>query len=347
MAKNPGTTPEEGSEFNKIDLTAFEDFSFGTQWTEATGPSKEGGADRRREGSPPRRDRRPPRRFPPRDQDSPRSDRRPRSSEGRSGDRRPDRRGQRRGSDRDHPRRHFRDHQPYVSDVFEVAFYPEEHGFNALVKAMRASCRTYELFEIARLILEKPERCVVVFRRIAGEDDKRPKVAVSLPDGMPFQTEEDAIKHVLNHYLESFFDIEEIEVDPPKGSFQVVHRCPVTKELLGPPNYHRYSHIVEQHHAAKVSHIPFERYRSSLEATREEEDIQAWLEKMKKTVRYTSKSDLSEESGTFDSPEEARSFVLRTARAKLVKLADGARIEARGVQKFPGTEAGARHGRRP
>jgi hypothetical protein len=204
---------------------------------------------------------------------------------------------------------------------------------------MRTSCRTYELFEIARLILEKLERCVVVLRRIAGEDNRRPKVAISIPDGMPFETEDEAVKHVLSNHLDKFFDIEKIEVDPPKGSFQVVHRCPVTKELLGPPNYHRYSHIVEQHHAMKVPHIPFERYRSSLESTREEEDIQAWLEKMKKTIRYTSKADLAEETGTFDSPEEARSFVLRTARAKVVKLADSARIEAREIQKFPGTEA--------
>ncbi len=49
MEKNPGN-PEEGSEFNKIDLTAFEDFSFGTEWTEATGPSKGGDTDRRRGG---------------------------------------------------------------------------------------------------------------------------------------------------------------------------------------------------------------------------------------------------------------------------------------------------------
>ncbi|RKX36388.1 MAG: hypothetical protein DRP71_00365 [Verrucomicrobia bacterium] len=338
MAKNPDN-PEEGSEFNKIDLTAFEDFSFGTQWTEATGPSKGGDTDRRREGGPPRKDRRPPRRFPSRDQDGPRPDQPRRSFEAPHGDRRPDRRGPPRRPEGEYTRRSFRDHQPYVSDIFEVAFYPEEHGFNALVKAMRTSCRTYELFEIARLILGKPERCVVVFRRTAGEDNKHPKVAISIPDGMPFESEEEAVKHVLSNHLDRYFDIGEIEVDPPKGNFQVVHRCPVTKELLGPPNYHRYSHIVEQHHAMNVSHIPLERYRSSLVSSREEEDIQAWLEKMKSTVRYTSKPDLTEETGSFDSLEEARSFALRSARAKMVKLADGARIEARVIQKFPGTEA--------
>jgi len=341
MAKNPGD-PEEGSEFNKIDLAAFEDFNFGTQWTEASGPPKGGYTerrhDRRREDGSPRKDRRPPRRFSSQDPNGPRSERSPRSFEGRRDGPGPDRRGSPRRDGGPSGRRPHRDFQPYVSDHFEIAFYPEDHGFNALVKAMRTSCRTYELFEIARLILEKPERCIVVCRRIAGEDGGHPQVAISVPDGMPFETEEEAVKHVLNNHLDRFFDVEVVEGEPPKGNFQVVHRCPVTKEIIGPPNYHRYSHLVEQHHAMKVPHISLERYRTMLESSREQEDIQTWLEKMKKTVRYTPKADLGGESGSLGSPEEARIFLLRTARAKVVRLADAARIGAQEIQKFPGTE---------
>jgi hypothetical protein len=338
MAKNPGN-PEEGSEFNKIDLSAFEDFNFGTQWTEASGSPKGGDTDRRTKGGPLRKDRRPSRRFPPREPVESRSQRPPRSSEGRHDGSPPDHRRTSRRPGRQQPRRAFRDEQPYVSDIFEVRFYPEEHGFNALVKAMRASCRTYELFEIAHLILMKLERCLVVLRRIAAEDGEHPQVAISVPDGLPFETEEEAGQHVLDHHLSKYFDVEEIEVDPPKGNFQVIHRCPVTKEILGPPNYHRYSDIVEEHHAAKVSQIPLERYRSSLVSSREEVDIQTWLEKMKKTVRYIPKVDLGEDVGPFDSLGEARSFLLRTARGKIVKLADYARIGACELEEFPTMEA--------
>lgn len=220
-----------------------------------------------------------------------------------------------------------------------MGFYPEDHGFNALVKAMRTSCRTYELFEIARLIVGKTERCVAVFRRRPESEGDRTKLAISIPDGMPFGTEEDAIHHVIGHHLEKFFDVEEIEVDPPRGSFQMVHRCPFTKELLAPPNYHRYGSIVEQHHAAKVSRMSLERFKVSLETTREPEDIQAWLDKMKKTVRYTSKPEVSDESGVFNSQEEARIYLVRVARAKMVKLVDNARIDARVVEKYPDSEA--------
>ncbi|MEZ5276483.1 MAG: hypothetical protein R3F07_08900 [Opitutaceae bacterium] len=349
MEKNPGN-PEKGSEFNKIDLSALQDFSFGTEWSPATDPSEVGSTERRerrRESGPGAgRDRRPPRQFPPRDDQAGRSagprergDRFQRGGPGREGGPRPDRRGPPRDSGGHESRRPIRDYAPYESRTLEVAFYPEEHGFNALVKAMRNSCRTYELFEIARLILEKVERSVVVYRRHPLEDGSRPDLAVSVPDGLPFESEDEAIQHVLAHHMDKFFEIAEVETDPPKGNFQIVHRCPVTRELLGPPNYHRYAAIVEQHHAARASHIPLERYKGSLISSREPEDIQAWLDKMKKAIRYTSKPDLAEESGTFDSPEEARAYLLRVARAKMVKTAEATRIDAREVQKYPETEA--------
>ena len=35
-------------------------------------------------------------------------------------------------------------------------------------------------------------------------------------DNLPFDTEEEAINHYCEHYLENFFDVETVEVDPPK-----------------------------------------------------------------------------------------------------------------------------------
>ena len=38
---------------------------------------------------------------------------------------------------------------------------PEELPFRKLIKVMRSSCRTYDLFDIAKIILEKPERYIL------------------------------------------------------------------------------------------------------------------------------------------------------------------------------------------
>lgn len=381
-----------GENFNKIDLSAFEAFQFGTQWsTDKGGPGgagDSGGGERTRHGpggdsGPSRRDRRPPRRdderggpprreggpeqrsfdrSPPRDRPAPRPDdrgaagpggpgrfdrpRRFERSEGPRGDWQSRGDGPRGGGMRDQgPRRPAGPPRPYLSPVFEATFYPDDQGFNALVKAMRASCRTYELFEIARLILGKIERCVVVFKRRTTEAGQTPPLFISVPDGVPFETEDEAISHALEHNLASFFSTETVEVEPPKGSFQFVNRCPITKDLLGPPNYHRYAQILQHHYAARGIHLPFERYKASIEVVRDPEAVNAWLESMKKVTRYTYRGEIAGESGVFDNLEDARSFLLRTCRDRLVRQADTARVAAKVVEAAGRSEAAqAMHG---
>lgn len=180
---------------------------------------------------------------------------------------------------------------PYVSPYFDVTFYPEDVSFAALSKTIRASCRTFELFDIAKTVIGKNDRFVVVLERKpaakgAEPAEKRP-FYVSLPDGMPFESEDAAINHIMQHHVEKFFRAEQVEVDPPKGSFQVINRCGVTGELLGPPNYHLYSQICQQHHASRLSRMPFETFRNRIESVREQEVVDAWLEMMKKVTRYT------------------------------------------------------------
>lgn len=200
---------------------------------------------------------------------------------------------------------------PYISPHFGITFYPEDGSFKVLADAIRKSCRTFELFYIAKSVIEKNERFVAVVHRLAPaatrnapssasaapEDGARPtsqsepKPApffISVPDGIPFETEDAAISHVLEKHLGTFFDATEVEVDAPKGNFQVVNRCTVTGTLLAPPNYHLYSSILAQHHAANVR-MPLEAYKTKIETVRDPEVVAQWLEKMKRTTRYSVK----------------------------------------------------------
>ncbi|MGH8020199.1 MAG: hypothetical protein ACREIA_18360, partial [Opitutaceae bacterium] len=244
------------------------------------------------------------------------------------------------------PRRPPGPPRPYQSPDFEPTFYPDDHGFNALVKAMRASSRTYELFEIARLILGKLERCVVVFHRRAVEGGAaKALLFVSAPDGLPFPTEEEAIAHALDIGLTQFFDTETVEVEPPKGTFQFVNRCPITKDLLGPPNYHRYPQILQNHYSARGIQMPFERYKATIEVVRDEEVVKTWLESMKSATRYSYKGESPEGPAVFDNVDDARSFLLRACRDKIVRLAETVRVPAKVVEAAGRTEAGrAMHG---
>jgi hypothetical protein len=365
-------TPESPKDFNKIDLTQLHGFSFGTQWTQDKSggrgePRRDDSPRREGEGGEARRDRRNFKRpaGPGSDnaQAAPRAN--PAAPVGGGDPRRSDPRGGPRrdgpgGGDRFSRGPRFGSREgnapergPYISPFFNVTFYPEDVGFTALAKAIRTSCRTYELFEIARVIIGKNDRFVAVIQRKppetapqstpAGADGPSPApnnkltpLAISGPDGLPFESEDAAIAHVLGNHLPQFFDAAEVEVEPPKGNFQVVNKCSITGELLGPPNYHRYNQIVQQHFNARISRMPLEVYRTRIESIREPEAINQWLEKMKKTTRYTWKHSVEgEAAAVFDSLEEARNFVLSKARDKVVKTIDSARFHGKNLELLP------------
>ncbi len=326
------------ADFNKLDLSQLQGFSFGTQWTQdktsspqrsdrETGGERPRREDRREGGGPERRDRRGFRRPAgdapgggPGPGGAPGGPERREYSQDRGA--RPGPRGDFRGG----PRRDFRgggdqrgygrrepmERGPYESPYYSVTFYPEDTSFNTLVQTIRKSCRTIELFEIARTVVAKPDRFVVVLaHKSAGPSGEaapaaaqptaptaeptaraaKPVFHISVPDGMPFESDDAAVAHVLSKHLDKFFDTAEVEVEPPKGSFLVINRCGVTGELLGPPNYHRYNQIVQQHYAAKVAgRMPLEAFRSRIETVRDPEVVNQWLAKMKKVTRYSWKS---------------------------------------------------------
>lgn len=212
--------------------------------------------------------------------------------------------------------------------MLAVDFYPEEEPFKVLSQAIKTSCRTFELFEIARLILEKPDRWVCVARDPSHKEGEAATLWACVPDGLPFQSEEEALAHTFRHYMGEFFTVETVEVEAPSGSFQMVHKCGLTGELLGPPNYHRYQAICREHHAAKLSHVPYEKFEQRVESTREEEDIQAWLTKMKTQSRFISKENPEQ---SFDNQEDARLFLVTQAKEKLVRPAYSARFSGKAL----------------
>jgi hypothetical protein len=266
-----------------------------------------------------------------------------------------------------------RDQGPYISPLFNVTFYPDDTGFSALAKAIRSSCRTYELFEIARVIIGKNDRFIAVIQHKPAETAAAAKpapFAISVPDGVPFESEQAAINHVFEKHFGQFFDTAEVEIEAPKGNFQVVNRCSVTGELLGPPNYHRYNQIVQLHHAANIK-LPFEVYRGKIESVREPEVIAQWQEKMKKTVRYTWKVAVAAApvapaavaaaepvegadapvaepvvaaavevaaSVSFDSLEDARQYLLATVKDKVVRTVESLRFSGKNLETLPAGE---------
>lgn len=300
------TNEEPKKDFNKLDLTQLQSFSFGTEWTKEK-PQPGGGSQRRddrpRRGGPSddRRDRRGFKRSagpvpggggggaPGGGRDRRPSGGRP-EGQGR-GPGGPRGGGERRGGgDRRGGGRPMQQEGPYISPHFDATFYPEDVSFAALAKTIRSSARTFELFDIAKTVIGKNDRFVCVLERKPGkvkEGEAKKLFFVCLLDGLPFETEEAAMNHVVQKHLSRFFHVREEEGEPPKGSFQVINKCGVTGALLGPPNYHLYNQIVQLHHATHLPRMGFENFSSRIESVRDEEVVAEWLESMKKVTRYT------------------------------------------------------------
>ena len=216
-----------------------------------------------------------------------------------------------------------------------VDLYPQDEAFDALIKRLRSSARTYQLFDLAQLLLEKPERYIAVVSPIDLKGEEQAKLYYSVPGHLPFETQEEAISYVIKHHLDLFFKIEEIEIDPPKGSFLMVNRCTITGELLGPPNYHRYQEFLQQHYNTRINGMSFEQFSSKIESVKEQEQIDTWLESMKKGARYIVKETIGSDNESFETLESARQFLLKNHKDKVFGSGESIRFAGRDIERLP------------
>ncbi|MDE6576349.1 MAG: hypothetical protein K2L24_03060 [Opitutales bacterium] len=262
--------------------------------------------------------------------DTPRTERPPR----REGEFR-DRKFSKEGGFRGGPRR-FQERR-IVPPPFEVQFYQEDQSFDLLLEEMRKSGKTYELFTVAKLILQKPERFVVTIRRKPDAEGVIAPLYLSLLDDLPFESEREAMMYIVDHHVAEFFDIQEEEVEPPKGSFTCVHRCGITGQLLSAPNYHRYKTILRDHFNSKIHSMSFERFLTKIETTKDEADIQQWVESMRHKVTYTPKA--LDESITDLAPietlEGVRNYLLKYYRDRILRDVTTVRILGTACASLP------------
>lgn len=336
MAEKPAeNTPKPSKEV--LDLNSLSGLDFGPSWADgkSKGPERsynerKGGEGRRgksRAGAGSRDRRGAGGRSRPSDQ-SPRTGAVPTQAPAQSGS---GRGSQRSGDFRSKTQRPVRD---IFKPTVKVDLYPQDEAFEALVKRLRATVRTYQLFEIAHLLLEKPERFVVVVSNFPNKGAVAP-MFYSVPGHLPFDTEEAAVAYVLKHHLDTFFEIETIEVAPPKGSFQMVNRCGMTGELLGPPNYHRYQEFLQRHYNERIQGASYERFTAKIETVKEQEVIDAWLESMKQGHRYTLKDRVEGEPESFESLEAVKHFLLQHRKDKVVGSGETIRFAGRDIVRMP------------
>ena len=233
----------------------------------------------RNRGPRPAGDRPPPRGEKPgfRRDDQRGQDRGPRRSE------RPGGRGDARRDARDsrhEPRREWID----LPKDIQVTVHPEDKSLDALSAHIRSTGHAFSLFDIARAVLAGGERFGVRF--LCSNERSQPLYHVQA-DGSLFLNREEAARHILSSpALETWYRVEEIELEEPKGNFPSVAVCGFSGELLGPASHHSFQTAVIRLHRERFSHLPLEDYKRRIRTESDPELVQKWKDQQRKSQQW-------------------------------------------------------------
>lgn len=233
-------------------------------------PRRDRGEDRRgRPSGPP--DRRGPRPGGPGPERGPRPDRGPHPARG-------DARREFRPAPRPEP-------APLPELIVRIA--PEEKGAELLARQIKSTGRAFPLFDIARLVMQKPERYTLTFavKKNAEGEIAQPLFLCALDDTL-WLSEDEAVGHILDRHFETFYQADRTQAEPPKGVYTFVGQCGISGTILGPPNHHDYQNKLRELHESRFARMPFEVFKSRVRIVRDEEVVKKWVEEQSWRTEY-------------------------------------------------------------
>lgn len=211
----------------------------------------------------------------------------PRREGGPGGPRRDDRGGPRRDDRRDFRGGDRRETPPPLPEI-AVMVLPDEKGVESLARQIKMTGRAFPLFDIAHLIIQKPERYALRF-----SVKKNPEGQVILPlflcalDDTLWLSEDEAVAHILQKHFATFYQADKTATEPPKGVYTFVAQCGMSGVILGPPNYHDYQNQLRKLHAERFARMPFDMFKARVKIVRDEAVVKQWVEEQSWKIEYT------------------------------------------------------------
>ena len=160
-----------------------------------------------------------------------------------------------------------------------ASIIPDEKGVESLARQVKMTGRAFPLFDIAFLVIQKPERYSIRF-----VTKKNPQGQVAQPifhcalDETIWLSEAEAVDHVLQKHFGTFYQAEKSATEAPKGVYTFVGQCGLSGEILGPPNYHDYQTKLRKLHAERFARMPFDMFKSRVKIVRDEAVVKQWIE---------------------------------------------------------------------
>ena len=169
-----------------------------------------------------------------------------------------------------------------------VAFLPDEKGVEQLARQIKITGRAYPLFQIAQLVLQKPERYAVQLGvKKKGDGTVAQALFVCALDDSPWLSEDEAVAHVLKNHFATFYQIDRTATEPPKGTYTFVAQCGMSGVILGPPNYHDYQNQLRKLHTERFSRMPFDVFKARVKIVKDEAVVKKWIEEQSFKTEYS------------------------------------------------------------
>ncbi|MFN2541291.1 MAG: hypothetical protein ABR514_03865 [Chthoniobacterales bacterium] len=196
-----------------------------------------------------------------------------------------------------------------------VRFLPQPRVFDAVAAQIKSEALAYSLFSLARMFLQKPERYDV---RLSAK-----------PESPLYQLGENGALSADRPFLEDnafrfaqkkFYKIDITQSDPIKGNFTSVARDPLSRTLLGPPNYHTYQPrlrtLYEQRFSRRMS---FADYQRQIEIVTDPALVEKWKEETRTVTTFTTLGE--EPPVTFNSAAEAEKHFRQKYLSEVIRPA--------------------------
>lgn len=215
----------------------------------------------------------------------------------------------------------FRSHRPEepaappAPAYLKIEIEPETHGLESLIQQIRSAHKAYPLFEIAHMILRKPERFhIQVTLDLKKADPGLTQIFQCKFDETVWLSETAAIEHVLQHRLTDYYREEKVQGEPPKGNFTSVAIHEPSGVNLGPTSHHDYPQQLRKLHREKAPHQSLDQFQQRIRLVRDEAKIQEWRDQQSwKTTYYALHGEAGQPLNTPDLPAHFRDHHLADA----------------------------------
>jgi hypothetical protein len=201
-----------------------------------------------------------------------------------------------------------------LEQVVDINLRPQEVALEVLINTLKSSYKTYQLFPLIRLFLEKEDR---FFITLSGQQNSSFQGFYTVSKKIPFLSMEGALDYIVHQNWTRYFKEEYVELEKPKGNFQSVNRCGITGALLGPPNYHLYADLLREHYEDNLKgHCAYDSFLSQIKNEHTAEVVEAWLTGMTRGKCFRL---LANPEVCFASKEATKKYLLENSDLNLIQ----------------------------